>query len=526
MRLTHSILLVSLFAGLAVLPARAAVDEDDKRWLAGVQPILLDDEAQLYESIASKDDRLEFRKIFWARRDPDLGTTENEFQLDYEKRKPVADKRFFVGTALPVAKSTDPLGARPSAPSGFGSNKPLAAQIQETELRQFRDQLERPSMDGSLTDCGLTFLVLGEPDDIQKRPLTIWGDREPQVWSYRSRETRILFDEACMMPVGNDKVRRQLKEYAITQPTIAYHIRGGELLKKLADMLPRPSPATALMREGRQDFALATRPFFRKAPRGTGVFGLVRGDGASLFRETAAGGRARLLVRAELLRDEGGGLADERETLAEVGADGAFLASYRVDAPPGHYTLKVAVVDANSNRGSVLAQPLDVPDFGTGSLTLGSLFALEGLEEGVKQDPKHPLSVFVVGDLRFRPRFDNVFHPSDELSVSYQFYDPQTDTATHKPAARARLRILQVGGTPIAEAPEEAYDSAVAGTVVGPVSLKKYPPGVYVIELRVVDTVAQKAYTQKTMFEVRPTEKEGDDTRATARELEPNAPSP
>jgi len=61
-----------LSPGLA--PPRKMDKGTDKKWLDEVRPILLPDEDKTYKGLKEKGDRLEFQKIFWARRDPDLAT--------------------------------------------------------------------------------------------------------------------------------------------------------------------------------------------------------------------------------------------------------------------------------------------------------------------------------------------------------------------------------------------------------------------------------------------------------------------
>jgi len=496
----------ALVLSIAV-PASAALDDDDKKWLAEVKPIILEDEQKILESLKTSADRQEFRKIFWARRDPDLTTSANEFQDQYQKRRPEADKRFYTAAYVPVAKSTDALGSQGPRPS----NDPLGnaagvAGAEEAALRQYRDQRERPAMEGALTDCGLFYIVLGEPDDIEKRPHTVWGSREPQSWTYKAKDSKFLFDEACLLPVGNDKIRRQVRTFAIAQPTIDYHVKGGELLKKLADMMPKVTPVAALIQAPRQDFTFTTQYYFMKIDDRTGILGLVRGDGAALFRESQSGGKARVLVRAEATEDGGAGatIASEREMLVEVQPDGSFVASYRLGAKPGKYRLSLAVLDTNSSKGSVASQPLEVPDYGTGSLTIAPILALQAVEEGAKKDAQHPMEAFRLGQIRFVPRYGHVFHPSDAITVSYQYYDAAVDPNTQKPNTVAKIRILRAGGGAVAEGPEDSFDTAVAGTVVGPVSLASYAPGKYKIQLKVMDNVAGKVHTQEAAFEVAP----------------------
>jgi hypothetical protein len=289
------------------------------------------------------------------------------------------------------------------------------------------------------------------------------------------------------------------------QPSIEYVVKGGELVKKLDAMMPKPTPVYALLRAPREDFAFDMQPYFLKVEDKTGVFGLVHGDAASLFHEEAAGGKVRVLVRAEIAPEDGSGptVGAEREMLADVDPAGGFIASYKVAVNPGKYTLKVAVLDTNSKKGSVVTKPLEVPSFSTGELTIAPIIPLAAFEEQPKKDPKNALESFAIGGYRFVPRFGNVFKPSESLTVSYQFYDAKVDPATQKPATIASVRILKPGGSPIAQGPDDAFDTPIGGTIVGPIPLAKYAPGTYKIRLTVMDNVAGKNYTQDASFEVK-----------------------
>ena len=143
-----------------------------------------------------------------------------------------------------------------------------------------------------------------------------------------------------------------------------------------------------------------------------------------------------------------------------------------------------------------------MPDYGTGSLTIAPILALQAVEEDAKKDAQHPMESFRLGQMRFVPRYGHVFQPSDAITVSYQFYDAAVDPATQKSSTVAKIRILRPTGGAIAEGPEDSFDTAVAGTVVGPVSLASYAPGKYKIQLKVMDNVAGKVHTQEATFEV------------------------
>jgi GWxTD domain-containing protein len=86
----------SLALALAlVIPAlAAALDKEEKQWLEDVKPLILPAEEKLFGGLKAKEDRAEFQKIFWARRDPNLLTPENEYQKTYEERRAKAKELY------------------------------------------------------------------------------------------------------------------------------------------------------------------------------------------------------------------------------------------------------------------------------------------------------------------------------------------------------------------------------------------------------------------------------------------------
>src|SRR5947207_217330 len=138
-RLTLAVAMAALV--LAPSAARAdKLDKDDKKWLEDVRSIILPEEEKIYRDLKDKVDRLEFQKIFWARRDPDLDTPDNEFQTAYNATRAEADRQFRVGGQA-----------------------------------------------GSTTDCGRVYILLGKPDEMKQDKAT--GDapalRTAEIWTYR-----------------------------------------------------------------------------------------------------------------------------------------------------------------------------------------------------------------------------------------------------------------------------------------------------------------------------------------------------
>lgn len=478
---------VLLFVALAA-PATARaqkMEKEDKKWLDDVRPLMLPNEEKTYKGLKDKADRLEFQKIFWARRDPDLETPDNEFQADYVKAKADADTRIKV-----------------------------------------------PGILGSQTDCGRTLILLGKPDEVRKDSTENPAARVPETWVYKDRpgqtfqggKAEISFDAECKGASALGDQLNRIAEQRVLQPNLSYKMEKDHLVK-LADQLPKPSPAQALLKAPRQDFPLSTQANFVKvADGGSALLGLVHGDASGLTVADSGGKKTVKVVVAAHALDEEGKVAAfaEQPALVEVGPDGSFVASYRMQLKPGKYTLEAGALDEKNGKGSLAKTPISVPSFNDGQLS-GTLIILRNVDEipeSAKVDPENPFAAFELGKgpcsaapgappggactMRLVPYFGQAFTNKDALSFFYQFYDAAVDPATGKASGTAAVSLLKDGKTPIAKAPEQPFDSPVGGTVVGPVPLTKYEPGKYVVQLKISDKVGKKDQTLEVPFEIKP----------------------
>ena len=275
---------------------------------------------------------------------------------------------------------------------------------------------------------------------------------------------------------------------------------------KLADQLPKPSPAQALLKTPRQDFAVAAQAGYLKVQDGgTALVGLVRGEATGLAVEEAGGKKTlKIVVAANLTSPDGktAGFAEE-PTVAEV-KDGHFVASFRISAKAGKYTLKAGAIEEKSGKGSLAELPVDVPNLNTGEMTAATVLVLEDLQDVETPDPRHPYAAFVLAKARLIPRFGGAFTKAEAVSFFYQVYDLKTDDAG-KASAVASVTMMKDGSrTVVAKAGDQPIDTPVGGTVVGPVPLAKYEAGKYIVQLKVRDNLAKKDLTQEVPFEVKP----------------------
>jgi GWxTD domain-containing protein len=463
---------VPALLALAFLPASPAraLDKESKAWLDGVAPLMLAEERKTFEGLKDKTDRLEFEKIFWARRDPDLDTPDNEYQAAYQKAFGEADIRF-----------------------------------------------KTRSRPGSQTDCGRVFILLGEPSEMKKAGSggaeTPSATRTPEIWTYRDEhiaggETNMPFDAECMGP-STDAFKGQLARLAeakILHPNIDYRLDKDGHLTKLVDLLPKPTPAQALLKESRQDFEVATQASYLKMQDGgTALVGVVRGDAAGMPVNDLNGKKSvKLTVAAQALSEDGhvAAFAEQPEN-AEV-RDGAFLASYRMVLKPGKYTLKAGALDPQAGKGSVASVPVQVPDFSRGELNASAMVLrdAEEIPEG-SADPLNPYAAFTLANVRLIPYFGASFTKADAISVFYQYYDAKTDPATGKASAVGSVAIVK-GARSLAKAPDQTFDSVVGGNLVGPIPLKDFQPGSYTAQVRIMDNVAKREILREVAFDVKP----------------------
>jgi GWxTD domain-containing protein len=462
--------LAGLVLGLVLAPAARAdkMDKDSKKWMEEVQPIMLEDEEKTFKDLKDRAERDEFQKIFWARRNPEgAESPENPFKGEYTRARRDAEIKF-------------------------------------------------KAAGGANSDCGRVQIVLGAPDDVKSDTRSMPATelslrRPPETWIYRDRpglkfaggEIEIAFEEGCQLPPGN-RMGSQLKRVAegkVVNPSIDYRKTASGKLVPLVDLLPKPTPVMALLKEPRQDFPAnaETNAFLRSAGGATYVVGLVRVQGTALSAEA---GKTKAVVGVQAMDGSGKAQAStEREVVGEVGPDGSFVASYGVALKPGDYTLRVGVLDPKSNKGAVAEQPLKAPDYAVDELSLSPVLVLRDVQT-VPPNPQDPMAAYQFGDMRMLARFGNTFTKEDAVTLLAFIYNPKVDEATGKPSTSASFVIMK-DGKPLARGEEVTYDTPGAGPSVGPVPLTNYQPGKYVVQVKVRDNVAKKDYQQEATFEVK-----------------------
>jgi GWxTD domain-containing protein len=451
------------------------LDNDDKKFLNDVRPLLTPEEENTFKKLKEKADRTEFQKIFWARRDPDLATPANETKEQYEKDKATADQTYRV-------------------PGTLGSN----------------------------TDCGRVFILLGKPDDVQTDATMSTGVRNPETWIYKDKPGRIIqggaqiaFDPDCRGTVSLSTQLDRIAAAKVANPNIDYRLGKNGRLTPLADLLPKDTAARQLFKQPRQEFKIAFQPAFLKvADGGTALLVLVQGETAALAVTEAAGSKAvNVSLAASAVTADGQESGWIEQTMnAPVGPDGKFLGSVKMGLRPGKYTLRVGAVDVKGGKAALTEAPIEVPSYSqvqtgadgtTKPLLSGTVLVLRGIQEGGGEDPSDPFNAYRLSAAQLIPVFASELRKTDTVSFFFQVYDLQTDAAG-KANGTARLKVMAEGKGLITGSGETPIDTPVFGTEIGPVPLEKFAPGKYTARLEATDKTSQKTITVDAPFEILP----------------------
>jgi GWxTD domain-containing protein len=463
MSVRHTLKVVAVLICLAPVSSAFAqkLDKEEKKWLDEVRPIMLAEEEKTYRELKDKGEREEFRKIFWARRDPNPGTPENEYEVEYKAARTEADTQF---------------------------------------------RVDRPGID---TDCARVFLLFGKPDEIKPEESLIGSTpviRKPEVWTYKDRpgqkfaggQAQIAFEANCTLPQGArmGESLAMAAENKIKNPNLGYKKGSDGKLVKLVDQLPKPSPTQTLLKTPRQDFPLTVeRKLLTRLPQG--------GTYLAFLVHAPAGAVDPAKVVVTGLATDAAGVANpvpDREIIGSASADGSFTGSIGFTLRPGKYNVQVALLDPASGKGSVATIPAEILDE-TSSDVAVSTIVLKDIQQGKVSKPTDPYAAFAFGDTVFVPQPANAYTPADSLTLITFLYGGQKDATTGKTAVVLSM-TLSKDGTPVAKMAEEKFETP-ASPSIGPIALAAYAPGSYVAEVKVRDEVAKKDFTDKVTFEVR-----------------------
>jgi GWxTD domain-containing protein len=504
-RTIFSALSLFLLSAVAVLPSLAALVKY-KDWEKSPESVYLatDDEKKEWKKVDSDEGAEKFIALFWAKRDPDLKTPQNEYRERFDALVKLADERFAIG------RKRGALTERGKALILIGPPLkivPRATSSADVPVSGMAGGLPGTGGGGSML---YTFVYdkshLPPWTDVQSQELRFMVDADLATESLLDTSpARRLETKAAQMTLVNPQLK-EVPVYKTKEQVVAEQ-------KAAADKAAEESKGPAL-----SDGARATLDGLAKEPFGAlSLLPVSYRDGAArlmvqLYVPAAAAGTgegAKLLI---LARDKDGKDAvrlEEAAALRKTRSD--FFADRAFRIVPGDYDVAVALVDA---AGKVLVsarRPITVPAFPAD-------FAASPLLVSVNDfpvDAPKPDEPFTFSARRFVVRGDGRVDTTDGLSYAVRLYNPPVDPVSRTITLRRTVRIKPKGQPAIevptppeepAKVPEQKEAGAIVLDIAGGVvesNLGQYfKPGDYEFRLTLTDAATQKKLELMTPFTV------------------------
>jgi GWxTD domain-containing protein len=496
-------------------------DAPTSGWREGpVRYVLSRDEDLAYRRLETREARAAFIERFWASRDPDISTPDNEFRDLFYRRVAFTVRAF-------TTESTKP---------------------------------------GWKTDRGKIFILLGPPDDFDERvspsqetQVIVWTYRDPPPGTVASPNTQVTF---LRDPSGEYRLTSGIRLFSNESAMSLALAMQALQVKSPPELRPGPDNAArsaapdqigptassgarhATGAPGAEDAAATAGG--ADAPAATGAAGVLAAAGdpgsirthADLFR---TGDRRALVVLTVWLKDDAPGEAPpdapQAGVVAHLVGEGAHPRTYSLDGPtalrsgsgelgrgpggtrlfqggvivePGSYAIDYAMAPPGGGHQVLLRDSLVVPppaiDAGlaVGPLALASHF--ERLPDSALPEYSAP---FNLGRLRIVPRLDDLLPAGEDLSFYYQVLSATTDPIEGRPDLDLEYQFFRVPpgrdggaadqpfGRPIHLTGEQSVLQGFSLSTAG------WSPGAYRIEVVVTDNLSGATARGATGFRLR-----------------------
>jgi GWxTD domain-containing protein len=496
--LLRSAVLLLLGAG-AIAPSRAIVEKFSE-WGRGPEFLFFatDDERAAWKKVSSDAEAERFIALFWARRDPDPKTAENEFRDRVEALVKLADERF--------------------------------------GLRGRR---------GALTERGKVLIVIGPPKQIVTRERTLAGSPdEPAAIERIVRYTFVYEGDRVPPWSGQEKLEiavdvdpgRGTETFANLGQFAGLEKKAAEAALLHPELTESPVvPAPEEMEAGRKEAAAAASEAQDRAPLSPSARLVLE----EVLSKPAPGpltvmpigfrdGSTRLMVQIDvpgasvaspetarlalLVRDKAGKEAARLEDAAALEAwKSELFAGRSLAVPPGDYVVAATLLDGSGAVVAAGRRDAAVTPVPAGFAATPLLVARADLE-GTGRPGDGP---FVFSGRLFVSPPDGTFRRADGLSYALRVYNPTVDPAGKTVFLRRSLTIRPKGGAAIQvstgeEKPMPVPDLKageplildVAGSILDGNIGDYFRPGEYELRVTVTDEVSGKKLEVSAPFKV------------------------
>jgi len=504
-----------------------------RQWLEqDVVYIISAEEREVFLKLSTDEERERFIEQFWARRDPDPSTPDNEFREEHYRRIQHANEQFHAGIpgwrtdrgriyiafGPPDRIETHPVGGQYIRPAHEGGGQTSTYPFERWEYRHIEgigDDIEIEFVDVS---GGNLFELSTDPsrkDELLRVPGMGLTDRElfprPGDDPEDLRRSRVLGirDAGSAERMGISGERAKYSPFARTELAANLSkpplIRFTDLREKVEARISYDTiPVRLSYHNIRLSDADVLVPLVMAVPNSALTF---QGAGDILTNRLRVYGRV-LSLSNSLVYEFDDEIAVTHVISAGQQKDSILKQQTLYRRPlalrPGRYKLETVVREDASGQMGTAATGLLVPNLARDEkLKMSPVVLASNLDK--LQPDRLRAQGYLMGQFRIVPNSEGIFSRDGYLAFYFETYDFAVDPSSNSPALLLEYCIAPQGGRQ-----EPIFRDITRGAlfeddrVLAPrqIGLAAYSPGSYELVLRVTDRISGQQAQQKVAFTI------------------------
>jgi GWxTD domain-containing protein len=513
-------LFLTFFAALQLLGFSQAskkqeMEEHYKKWLKrDVVYIITDEEREVFQKLATDEEKEQFIDQFWLRRDPDPRTATNEFREEHYRRIAYANEKFTSGDpgwmtdrgriyiihGEPDSKESRPDGGAYARPIEEGGGTTTVHPYEKWRYRYIEglgNDIELEFVDPTHTGKfelavfpwdkdALLHLGMGPTLAEQTRlstranhpgltPAAGGAGYGPENWYRRAKDTPFaryeLVAKAGAAPVLKHKVLKELVEVSVNYTVLPLAVRQDYFRLNETQVLV---PVTVQIQNRDLSFKVESGSHVARMA----IYGSITSLGSRIVTEFEHDIVASF--RPENLRN---GLEKTSVYQKVIPLERNM-----------RYKLDLVVKDLNSGNVGIVRQAIIPPAFNEKALSASSVVLSDTIQP-LKALPSVD-EMFVLGDVKVLPKLDGRFSAGMPLGIYFQVYNVTLDQTSLAPSLYVYYKLVKDGRVLKMASDENGESTQFASgqrvVLVKTLSLDGLEPGNYQIQVEVVDRLSDR----------------------------------
>ena len=521
----RSPVLIGAIATVLWFPFLSAIQKDEKtlqqqqqeesedyfsKWLdEDVLYIISEEEREVFERLMTPEEKEQFIEQFWYRRDPDLGSSINEFKEEHYRRIAYSNENFPSGIAgwltdrgriyiihgEPDEKESHPAGGNYNRPFHEGGGTTSTFPFEKWWYRNIEGlgdvELEfvDPSFSGEyrlamapwekdallhVPGAGLTLMEeMGMASKAQRQAFNpgVMSANQTNYFAraqdspFRRYETYTFVQRPTQLKY---KDLKEIVDINVTYNNLPFKIRPDYFSLNESQVLV---PITLELQNKELTFQKNGELYSAKV----GVYGVITSITNRIITEF-----------------EDDVMSSYRADRLDHGLE--MRSIYQKILPLDRrmrYKLDLVVKDLNSGKVGVIRTAIVPPPHAKEKFTASSLILAEGIQP-LRSAPKQN-EMFVIGDVKVLPNLLKSFSQDKPLGVYLQVYNSALDQTTFSPSLRVSYQLLSDGKTVVEVVDETGesvqYYSGQRVVLIKALSTEHLEPGSYRLKVEVRDLI-------------------------------------